>query len=377
VIELGRALLLSDAVTPEGLARALFSCLREKVPIERALVETGAIDERRLQDELSRWDGPFIQNVVAVPELVAQLPKDACKRLLALPIRRDPRTGTVDVAVADGRNPHPANEIGFHLRAPVRTVRAKLSTLIAAIDRLDQAGAHPLAPPLWVPPSQREPHPVPRETPMWAAPIVSLGAKHDSQPPSAEMPIPLLRRSSAPDTVREPEPTFDLAQSSRHVRPQLPLPEPTPVLERLRGAGDRDAIISIVLGAVRAVAGRVAIIVVKRDAFVGWSCTPELGSAEALRHMMIPTSIPSVLARAAQDGTVLGPIPDTPAHEPLRAVMGKTSPDVAITPVKVAGRPVLLIVADNLADPALSTKQIDLVAAEAGLALARVIRKRA
>ena len=375
MIDLCRALLLSDALTPDGLARALFASLRQNAPIEKTLIETGAIDERRLQEELARWDGPTIQSVVPIPDLVAQLPKGACKRLLALPIRRDPRTGTIDVAVADGRATHAVAEIGFHLRAPVRAVRAKLSTILAVIERLEKPGVHPLAAPMWEEgvPRQEVRH-VPRETPMWGTPIVSLEQKKDSQPPSMEMPIPLLRRNAPPDTVREPEASFDLPQSRR--RPLLPIPDPAPLIEQLREAKDRDTIIQLLLSAARQAARRAAILVVKRDAFVGWSCTPELGSAEALRNVMIPTSVPSVLAKAAADGTFLGPIAETEAHAPLLAVMGKTSADVAIAPVRVAGRPALLVVADDLADPALSTKHIDRIADEAGLALARIVRHR-
>lgn len=377
MIHLSRALLLSDAITPDTLARALFASIKQQIALERALVETGAIDELRLQEELARWDGPVIQSVVPVPDLVQRLPKGLCKRLLALPIRLDPRTGTIDVAVADGRNEHIAKEMGYHLSAPVRLVRAKLVTLFAAIDRLEQHGAHALAAPLWAPTIPRE-HNGPRRTPMWGTPIVSLDKKSEP-PPSVEMPIPLMR-SVGPDTIREPEPTFDLAQSSRRPRvnaPSLPLPDPSPILESLRAAKERDEIIAILLQGTRAAARRAAILVVKRDAFVGWSCTPELGSAQALRGVMIPTSIPSALAKAASEGTVLGPLPKTPAHEPLLAVMGSTSPDVAISPVKVAGKPALLIVADELADPALSTKHIDTIAEEAGHALARLVRKRA
>src|SRR5258706_13798215 len=172
--ELARALLLSDAVTPEGLARAMFAGISENRPLERTLVTTGAIDERRLQEELARWDGPAIQNVVPVLPLVARLPKGICRRLVALPIRLDPRTGTVDIAVADGRNPHGANELAYFLGAPIRVVRAKLTTLLQAIQKLEEIDRSPQPPPIWVPPPSGRAAMVPKETPMWGTPIGQL-----------------------------------------------------------------------------------------------------------------------------------------------------------------------------------------------------------
>lgn len=385
--ELARSLLLADAITPEGLARALFATLTEEVALEEALVSTGAIDERRLQDELARWDGPTIQNVAPVPELVERLPAGLCRRLLALPIRVDPRTGTVDVAVADGRDPHPAAEVGHHLRAPVRAVRARLSTLIGAIERLDQTqGAHALAAPMWVPSphysreSQARPA-SPKQTPLWGTPIVNL---ERPPPPSVEMPIPLMRRAeAAPATLRDPEPVFPLPPSSRTSRSRpkapapLPLPDVSPVIASLEAAGDRDSILAIMLSGVRGVARRVALLVVKRDVFIGWSCSPELGSAERLRELQIPTNVPSVFATVAASGaSYLGPVFDAPAHEGFVAVCGALSRDVAVAPVRVAQRPAVLIVADELADTALSTKHIDEIAEAGGQALTRLLRKR-
>ena len=53
-----------------------------------------------------------------------------------MPVRRDPRTGTVDVAVVDARDPHPAEEIGYWLKAPVRMVRTSIASMESALLRL-------------------------------------------------------------------------------------------------------------------------------------------------------------------------------------------------------------------------------------------------
>jgi hypothetical protein len=75
-----------------------------------------------------------------------------CARLFAVPVRRDAITGTVDVCVADTSDPHPGNEIAFHLGAPVRLVRASIPALDDAIRRLRQWSMPP--PPSRAPASQ-------------------------------------------------------------------------------------------------------------------------------------------------------------------------------------------------------------------------------
>lgn len=360
--ELARSLLLAGAIAPDALARALFATLTDDVAFEEALLSAGAIDEPRLQAELARWDGPTIQNVTPVPELLARLPRGLCRRLLALPIRLDARTGTVDVAVANGHDPHPAAELGHHLHAPVRAVRAPLAALRRALADAGQAGRG--VPPIVLPNggaavSARTRKP--SRTPLWGTPIVNV----DDPPPSTERPIPLVRHAQPPSTVRDPE------------RASLPLPDLAPVLASLENARDRDAVVAIVLSGVRGVARRVAVLVSKRDAIVGWSCVPEFGSATRLQEVRIPSSLPSVfLAVARSDVSYLGPVASTPPHSALLEVAGTLSSDVAIAPLRVAGRCALLVVADELTDPALSTRHIDAISRAAGDALARILRRR-
>src|SRR5262249_28867616 len=82
-----------------------------------------------------------------VSELVERLPRGLCKRLLALPVRHDAITGTIDVVVADTADAHPATEIGFHLGAPVRVVRAPVSAIEDALRRLRMSSSPSLPPP--------------------------------------------------------------------------------------------------------------------------------------------------------------------------------------------------------------------------------------
>ncbi len=248
--ELTKALLLEDAVSPNAIAEALFASVTGRVPLVQALVESGAVTPDLLARHLSRGDVPFLRHVVALPELVDRLPAGLCARLLAVPVRRDAITGTIDVAVADPSDPHPAAEIGFHLDAPVRVVRAPFAAIDEAIrrvrmqslappapsrrlsrppapaffpeqDRLydsrPQAGAPASVPPrrhTLPPPIERAPVSVPpasppvvppaarRKTPPWGTPVhTGPPPRHDSDGPrsglGSEIPIPLTRKTFA------------------------------------------------------------------------------------------------------------------------------------------------------------------------------------
>ncbi|MBX3218728.1 MAG: hypothetical protein KF850_42375 [Labilithrix sp.] len=145
--ELTKALLLEEAAAPRAIAEALFASVNGGVPLLQALVDAGATSPDILSRYLARTESPFLRHVAPVPELVDQLPRGLCARLLAVPVRRDAITGTVDVVVADPSDPHPAREIAFHLRAPVRVVRAPVPAIEEALRRLRMAprGAIPSA----------------------------------------------------------------------------------------------------------------------------------------------------------------------------------------------------------------------------------------
>jgi hypothetical protein len=134
--ELTKALLLEEAASESGIAEALFASVTGGVPLVQALTEVRAVSPDVLARYLARTDAPHLRQVVPLAELVDRLPPGLCARLLALPVRRDAITGTVDVVVADAGDRHPANEIAFHLRAPVRLVRAAPAAIEEALRRM-------------------------------------------------------------------------------------------------------------------------------------------------------------------------------------------------------------------------------------------------
>lgn len=145
--ELTKALLLEEAASEGAIAEALFASVTGGVPLVQALVEARAVTPEVLGRYLARTEAPYLRQVVPLVELVERLPPGLCARLLAIPVRRDAITGTVDVVVADAGDPHPAKEIAFHLGAPVRLVRSSAATIEEALRRLRSRSLPPSARP--------------------------------------------------------------------------------------------------------------------------------------------------------------------------------------------------------------------------------------
>jgi hypothetical protein len=203
---LARSLLLADAVTPAALAEALFLSATRGTSLVRTLLAARAIDTLRLEQVLERGEAPYMRHIAPVTALVDRLPPGLCDRLLAIPVRSDPRTGTVDIAVVDARDPHPAEELTYWLKAPVRVVRTSIATMEAALLRIvarveaepePDLGMRSLAPPIWAP----SPSPVPPaflRTPLYGSSAFDAAAAN-LEPPAEDpdIAIPLTRRNAS------------------------------------------------------------------------------------------------------------------------------------------------------------------------------------
>jgi Type II secretion system (T2SS), protein E, N-terminal domain len=419
-LELARTLLLSEALDRAALARALRSHVLGEGSLPSALVNAG-VDSARVDNTSAAWDGPSVMRVMAKQEIMAALPEGLALRLFVVPIRIDPQTGVVDVAVVDPDDAHTLNEVGFALQCQVRAVRAPFAAIAEALEKTattavplvkqakgaKQGTLSGLGPgrrppsnanvPVQSPPRPAKPSAT--RTPAWGIPAATAV---DDEPPSQRYePIPLTvrRNSLSGGIVSNEEVVYTLEQRSHppseapiplvgsrqstpvaQVRPpNLPRPpfaDPGPVLDAMRAAKVRDDVMHALLTGVRAVALRVGLLVVKRDAFVGWSCADELCAQQTWAKVHVSTGYPSALATAAAEGTYLGSVQPSEAHTPLLDAVERASRDVAITPVKVGARAALLIYADELGDPALSTKRMEELARAAGEALARILRDK-
>ena len=150
----------------------------------------------------------------------------------------------------------------------------------------------------------------------------------------------------------------------------------SPALDRLSVAETRDDLIATLIDVASLIAARVAVFVVKRDGFHGWSCNASFGDATAVRKVVIPHSAPNILATATAAGFYLGPVPSTPGHAALLAVMGRVGPEVAVHVAKVSGKPAVLLIADGLEDTMLGTRALGEMARVAGLTLGRILTLR-
>ncbi|MBL9027512.1 MAG: hypothetical protein JNL21_35300 [Myxococcales bacterium] len=183
-----------------------------------------------------------------------------------------------------------------------------------------------------------------------------------------EEPTPI---ETEPPVADGPEPETIKRAPDAGWTPSLP-----ELLMLIRRAPARDELLDLVLRALTLLATRAAIFVAKKDQFRGWSCNPAFGSEEELRDVYIPTELPSVLATAAAAGYYLGPIPRTPGHMSLYAVMRTATSDVAVYVVRVKNRAALLLVADELDDTLLGTRSMGDIAQAAGEALTRILGSR-
>lgn len=363
--ELTKALLVEGNAPEDAIGDALLLSLKSRMPVLRALVESDAVRSDVLARYLARVDTPILRDVTPLRDVVDQLPPNLCERLAAVPVRRDASTGVVDVAVADPGDPHPGQEIAFHLGAPVRLVRASSISIEEALRRLR--------------PPERHLSEVPS-----SPPSAALGS---------EIPIPLTRRAARgearttaqllPSYIPGPPPVPGLDGMGAKPQPERrywtdsghpEIADIGGILTDLRAAGSRDEVLELLLGGAQMVAARVAIFVVKRDGYLGWACTPEFGDRTALQSILILPDRSNVFETAIRDGLYLGSLPDGDAHAALLDVMVRASPDVAAVAVRILGKTAAVLVADELGDTLLATRKLDELAKAAGDALMRVVR---
>jgi hypothetical protein len=397
---LAQALLLADAVTPDALGQALHLSATRGASLVRSLQALRTIEPLRLEQQLEKGEAPAMRHVAPVVELVNRLPPGLCERLLVLPVRRDPRTGTIDVAVVDARDTHAIEEVAFWLGAPVRLVRTSLASMDAAFRRMDEKpstlGMEALAPPIDTPeapprddgPTAGPNIPIPLtrrnsallELPQPLSPAEETragdgGREHvlDLQRRKPAQPPP----SVAPTTQRGP---FSPSPSARVAAPTA-APPPPPVLDaaaELRGARDRDRIVDLLVAGTRTVAGRVAVLAVRRDTITGWACSAEIADAATFKRVSFSATAPTVLTEVIeQGGAWLARFPHDLAHAPLLEML-KPGPaeEVAIASVRVEGRAALVVLAAGLTDASRAKKYLGELVAEAGEALARILRER-
>lgn len=388
-IDLAQKLIASGVVQKDELVRALGAHVGKRAHLLRALVDSGALSHRLLEDELGRLDIPVIRSVVPVLRLCDSVPRGLLRSLLAVPVRLDPRTGTVDVAAANPLDAHVATELGYHLSAPIRIVRAPLAAIEEALSQLETEGSRASAPPPPPPensrPSRKTPpyltRPIADQLPSPAIPQIR---RHNS-----DMPIPLVRRTSSPSMPSAPPVDDEAPILLRAVTrppptrpgpftrgaPRGPFPDAGPLLAAIRQSLSRDDVLSLLVNGLAMVAGRVGVLAARKAEYRGVACNAAMCEQMVFRNVTLPVEGPSIVATAVATGMYLGPVPSTTPHAGLLRAVGELSSEVAVAPIRVEGHLALVTLLDELGDTMLATKRVEELGRATGEALARVLHR--
>jgi hypothetical protein len=405
-VELARRL-IESGVPLADIEAALLLVVERGLPLPEALAERDPGLLARIEQELARSELPSVLTVRASPELYARLPVGMCRRLLAVPVHVDPRSGRVDIAAVEPLDPHIAQEFAFHLERPVRILHASHEAVVGALDKLQRGGKLSVLPPGR---GGRD------ESVNSDAPIPLV--KHEAAARS-DAPIPLVRRSLVPGRApsvapkarstasptgavpesegvalswRSKPPPVDLVKGAAQLdrqaaksippapavprgAPSSPAPPPRSIRERLEDAATPDAVLELLRDALEPAMS--IVFAVKNASFDGRVASPAIEAHSPAKQISLLSHQPSVLETAVKSGFYLGPIPNTPNHRELRdALPADAANEVYVTVVTVSDRASLVWLIAGFEQSLDLTRRADEIALVAGRALGRILRQR-
>jgi hypothetical protein len=181
-------------------------------------------------------------------------------------------------------------------------------------------------------------------------------------------------RSSAAGPATQPGP-FGLPA------PQQPYADLDHILSTMRRATGRDEILQALILGMSTVAHKVGVFALRKTGFRGVACNAALADADVFRELNLPAAAPTVFAEAVRRGSYFGPLPRTAPHDVLWNLLLQQPSggapdkdgDVLVFVVPVSGRPAAIVFADNLGDSISAARRAELLAAETGRALLRVV----
>ncbi len=340
--ELARRLIHSGAA-PARVEAALFAAVKRGVSLTQTVNDLYPELVDLLERALDRADFPAVHSVRPLTDLVRALPHGMCERLLALPIHRDPHGDRIDVASVDVLDGHVASEFSFHLRAPVRILRASYSELTSALHGLQATGI--FIPELSDADIIEPPEPDPLDDEYGAEPVLSLGR-----------PKPFL--AVAPELAGPPWAIeFEAA------------------IAALDSAESPEQVVASVCEGLRPV--RALVFAVRNTAFEVRAGSPALGHAAQLRALRVPSGNGSLLDATARVGFYFGPLAQLAALTELEGRWGvPPGSDCYARAVNVSERPSLIVLMAGFSESTEATRRVDVLARNAGNALERIVRAR-
>lgn len=410
--DLGRRLLLTSAIQPGELRRAVFDAVSKRKAFPRALADSSATARDLLSRPWAEKDRPTIHAVTPVQEIVDQLPLGLVARLFAVPVRKDPLTGTIDLAVADPLDPHPVAEVAFHLGVPVRAVAAPLQEIDRALQLLGEPEqavetpvllTNPIAMRRRAPPAEEAAMPLvrrargsllPNGTHTKTLPPESITA--NAGPPTTHPFERHERRRYTPDymTAITPEQSaamnlvVDFSKATREgqmpetqrglpiVPKAAPFPSLNPILEEIDAVMRRDPLLDAIVRGLCTTAACSAIFGPRKGRYVGLASSDDL-DRERVRESSIGSAAGSAFGEAIARGERIGVL-DPEIDASLYAALdlerfGKQH--VLIHTCTVAGRPALLLVSFGFTDPIEASRRARVLSTAASAALSRLLRR--
>jgi len=390
----------------------LQSVIREISLVQAVAMQRGEYGAL-LEQEFGRATVPYVRRVHPKIELCAVLPVGMCERLLAVPVRQEAITRTVDVAAVDPFDSHIQQEFSFHLDAPVRMLRASLADIAAALDGMHTGGAFAAGVSEMLgmpsrPPSAREQTPRHGSEPPPAGPELEPELEPEFSSKPSQPPIPLVQRASgsptpsgapavaprtqsatapgvgpggrqnAPGQDERGEPVIDLTRakpeaSDALTRSRLREADLVQVERQLAQTKSPDDVMELLVEHA-CPEGSTLAFSVKADGYVARSASFEV---QGLRDVSLPRSRPNVFQAALESGHYLGKLPETLVHALIRDLLAeRLGPEVYVAPVLVTGRATLMLLSTGFERSFATTRRIDRLAAAAGDALERLLIER-
>lgn len=347
------AALATHALQGSSFVHALLECspeLRELIEAELARVPEGT---------------PEIHVVRPCRKLLGRLPDGSCERLLAVPLRQDAE-GVIDVAAVDVFDPYVAEELDFHLDAPLRFWRAELAALRQALLALRTVATSSettvesretaVATSQTMPPSEASARVFPSRVP-----TLRPERRWSSNPP-----IPLTRQP-------QPPPVFSLTRTRVHLgggfRFDRSVQQALQAFELVESA---EAVAQCLIWGFEP--ADALVLAVHRDLFEVRSTSGSLGPQRV--PLGIPAGRGSFLDQAVRAGAYLGPIAPTPVDAQLRARLGETVSEVHARSIRAAGRPVFVLVVARSGHASEAAERAERLGQEAERTLERIVRFR-
>jgi hypothetical protein len=362
--ELARRLINSGAA-PAQVEAALFEAVSRGVSLTQTVNDLYPELVELLERALDRADFPAIHSVRPLPDLVRALPVGMCERLLALPVNRDLRGERIDVAAVDVLDAHVASEFAFHLKAPVRVLRASFTELTGAIETLHASGIFPSE---------------------LSDALVELDDGDLIGSPSAAAPDATQIRISESDFQRDDDDTTnEPVLSLRRPKPfSAAAPEaagPPWALEfeaavaDLETAESPEQVVAGLCEGLRPV--RVLVFAIRNTSFEVRGGSHSLGAPAELRALSVPSGNGSLLDATARVGFYFGPFAQLAALTELEGRWGVAAGgDCYARAVNVSERASLILLMAGFSESTEATRRADVLSRSAGAALERIVRAR-